>query len=60
MDYAHWPLFDSPFAREERGSGRLEIHHGSERYLLDFNRNLIQESAAPSSAEATEGRSATP
>jgi hypothetical protein len=44
VDYAHWPLFDSPFAHEERGSQRLEIHQGGERYLLDFTQPAIKES----------------
>ena len=47
VDYAHWPLFDSPFAHEERDSGRLEIRHGNQRRLLDFKRTLIQETAVP-------------
>jgi hypothetical protein len=44
VDYADWPLFDSPFAHEVRDSGRLEIRHGEQRYVLDFKKNLIQES----------------
>lgn len=47
LDYANWPLFDSPFAHEERGSQRLEIRHGPERYLLDFSQTLIRETVAP-------------
>ena len=47
VDYAAWPLFDSPFAHEIRESQRLEIHHGDNRYLLDFKKNLIQETTAP-------------
>lgn len=43
IDYASWPLFDSPFAYEEKGSQRLEIRQGGERYLLDFTRPSIQE-----------------
>ncbi|MCC6415589.1 MAG: hypothetical protein IT582_06745 [Opitutaceae bacterium] len=42
-DYAHWPLFDSPFAHESRGSQQLEIQHGRDHYRLDFKRNLIQQ-----------------
>ena len=38
VDYANWPLYDSPFAYEEKGSQRLEIRHGGERYRLDFTR----------------------
>jgi hypothetical protein len=46
LDYAHWPLFESPFAHEVRGSERLEIRYGAQRYLLDFKHTLIQETAA--------------
>ena len=49
VDYASWPLFDSPFAHEGRESQRLEIRHGDERYLLDFKKDLIQETTAPAS-----------
>jgi hypothetical protein len=45
VDYANWPLFDGPFAREERGSQRLDLRYGGERYLLDFTKPLIQETA---------------
>ena len=45
VDYANWPFFDSPFAHEVRGSDRLEIHHGQQRYLLDFKNRLIEETA---------------
>ena len=43
VDYASWPLFDSPFAYEKRGSQKLEIKHGRDRYLLDFKGPLIQQ-----------------
>jgi len=43
--YADWPLFDSPFAYEQRGSQRLEIHQGGERLLLDFAIPSVQETA---------------
>lgn len=46
LDYAHWPLFESPFAREERGSGRLEMRHGAERRILDFRRNVIEQTVS--------------
>jgi hypothetical protein len=46
VDYAHWPMFESPFAREERETQRLEIHHGGQSYLLDFKKTLIQETSA--------------
>jgi hypothetical protein len=57
VDYAHWPLFDSPFAHEVSGSDRLEIRYGAQRRLLDFKQRLIQETTA--SAEAATGK-ATP
>ena len=47
IDFAHWPLFDSPFGQSARGSRALEIRHGIERLLLDFNRNARTESVAP-------------
>jgi hypothetical protein len=40
VDYAGWPLFESPFAVEPRGSGKLELTHGGERLRLDFKNNL--------------------
>jgi hypothetical protein len=47
VDYAHWPMFESPFAREERETQRLEMRHGGQRYLLDFKKSLIQETTSP-------------
>jgi len=49
VDYSDWPLFDGPYAQEKRGSQRLDIRHGEERYLLDFTRPAAQETgeAAP-------------
>lgn len=44
VDYAAWPLFDGPFARELRGSGKLDLHHGGDRLLLDFKNNVRRES----------------
>lgn len=44
-DYAHWPLFDGPFAHEERGSGKLDLHHAGERLLLDFKATTRTEEA---------------
>ncbi len=43
VDYTNWPLFDGPYAHEKRGSQRLDIRHGDERYILDFNRPAAQE-----------------
>jgi hypothetical protein len=40
VDYAGWPLFESPFAVEPRGSRKLELSYGGERLLLDFKNNL--------------------
>ncbi|MCF7689476.1 MAG: hypothetical protein K9M98_10630 [Cephaloticoccus sp.] len=45
VNYADWPLFDSPFAHEQRGSQRLEIQQGGERLLLDFAHPSVQETA---------------
>lgn len=47
IDYEHWPLFDSPFAYEVKGSQRLELRQGGERYLLDFTVPSIQETVDP-------------
>lgn len=47
VDYAHWPLFDSPFAYEEKGSQRLEIRQGGERYRLDFTGPSILKTVDP-------------
>lgn len=46
VDYADWPLFDSPFGVAAPGSQRLEIRHGAERYRLDFENNVITHSFA--------------
>ena len=45
VDYEQWPLFDGPFMRAARGSGRLELAHGKRRRLLDFQTLTIIESA---------------
>lgn len=47
IDYANWPLYDSPFAYEEKGSQRLEIRQGGERYRLDFSRSSILKTVDP-------------
>jgi hypothetical protein len=44
IDYASWPLFESPFGVAARGSQRLEIRYGVERYVLDFERAVIERS----------------
>ncbi|HRI81301.1 MAG TPA: hypothetical protein PLF88_02610 [Opitutaceae bacterium] len=46
LDYAGWPLFESPFGVADRGSRRLEIRHGAERYRLDFENNVIMQTFA--------------
>lgn len=46
IDYAHWPLFDGPFAHEKPDSARLEIKDGGQSYLLDFKHTRIEETAA--------------
>jgi hypothetical protein len=46
LDYAHWPLFDSPFGHAQPEERRLTIHHGNERYLLDFKNNRSESSTA--------------
>ncbi|HVU35649.1 MAG TPA: hypothetical protein VHE61_19575 [Opitutaceae bacterium] len=45
VDYAAWPLFDSPFAHEARGSRRLDLHEDGEGLSLDFNTDTICETA---------------
>ncbi len=44
LDYTGWPLFESPFGSAARGSQRLEIRHGAERYLLDLEHNTLTHS----------------
>ena len=48
VDYAHWPLFDSPFGHAQPGERRLTLHHGAESYLFDFNLNRSEHSPAVS------------
>ncbi len=43
LDYAGWPLYESPFGSATRGSQRLEIRHGDARYRLDFEHNVIEQ-----------------
>jgi hypothetical protein len=47
IDYDNWPLYDSPFAYEKRGSQKLDIHFGDERYRLDFTQPSIQQTVEP-------------
>ncbi|MBL9204398.1 MAG: hypothetical protein JNN01_04890 [Opitutaceae bacterium] len=44
IDRAHWPLFESPYGVADRGSQRLELRYGIERYVLDFQRAVIEHS----------------
>ena len=46
VDYGSWPLFESPSGSSARGSRKLEMRHGSERYQLDFETNAITQTAA--------------
>ena len=41
VDFSSWKLFDGPFSQSSRESERLEITHGSEKYILDFQNNSI-------------------
>jgi hypothetical protein len=38
IDYAHWPLFDGPFAQSKRGSNVLIMRHDDTTQTLDFRR----------------------
>ena len=44
VDFAAWPLIESPFGHAAPGSHQLEIRYGSEHYLLDFNHTAIKDS----------------
>jgi len=46
-DRAHWPLFESPYGRAERGEGRIEIRYGPERAVLDFAAILGDDPRSP-------------
>lgn len=45
VDYRDWPLFDSPFAHEPRGSGKLTITDGGESLHLDFAKTTIRDTS---------------
>ena len=47
VDFAKWPLFESPFGHALRGSQKLEISYGPERYLLDFEHNASSLTVVP-------------
>lgn len=36
LDYANWPLFESPFLQAAEGSNRLLMRHGNLERLIDF------------------------
>lgn len=36
LDYARWPLFESPFGHALAGENKLTLRHGNETYELDF------------------------
>lgn len=44
VDYATWPLFDSPYGQAARGRRELELRFNTERYRLDFDANVITQS----------------
>ena len=37
LDYARWPLFESPFGHARAGENKLTLHHGKETRVLDFS-----------------------
>ena len=43
VDYAGWPLYDGPFMQAEPGSKKLELMHGNQHRLLDFEAISIKE-----------------
>ena len=43
VDYDAWPLFDGPFLHADVGSRKLEMRHGKQRRLLDFETLTIQD-----------------
>jgi len=47
VDYADWPLFDSPYGHATRGSEKLEISYGRERYVLDFKNTEVDDTLLP-------------
>ncbi len=46
VDYAHWPLFDSPYLHAEKDSRLLTLTHGNLKLVLDFNHVTITDSEA--------------
>ena len=48
VDYAHWPLFDGPFAQSKAGSNRLEMRYGDSSTVLDFRNATVETTVKPS------------
>jgi hypothetical protein len=46
VDYAAWPLFDCPYGHAARGSHKLEMCYGGERYVLDFTTATVEDGPA--------------
>lgn len=46
VDYAAWPLFDSPYGQAAAGRRELELRFGTERYRLDFEANTLTQTVA--------------
>lgn len=46
VDFAAWPLFDSPSGFAARGRRELELRFGAERYRLDFDTNTLTQTVA--------------
>jgi len=47
LDTSSWTLFENPFGSSARESGLLDIHYGSEHYVLDFKKLTIKDSFVP-------------
>jgi len=60
LDYAHWPLFESPFGHALAGENKLTLQHGSETRVLDFTRDRTPSAQASSSAASIPAAVATP
>ena len=42
VDFKSWKLFDGPYLEADRGSKKLLMKYGNQRYLLDFNNLTIK------------------
>jgi hypothetical protein len=47
VDPRAWPLFGNPYGSAARGSARLVMRYGSERYTLDFNAVAVEDTIVP-------------